>query len=71
MNTIADLHVISALKKKRSELSGDLIKLDKQKALIKARIAHVDATLKLFGYIATHQRSRHAVAMCVYSNVMN
>ena len=47
---MSDPHVITALERKRAELAGDLKKLDKQRASIKARIAHVDATLKLFGY---------------------
>ena len=47
---MADPHVITALEKKRSELAGDLKKLDKQRASIRARIDHVDAALKEFGY---------------------
>jgi len=45
-----DPHVITALVSKRSELAGDLIKLDKQRAAIKSRLNHVDQTLKMFGY---------------------
>jgi hypothetical protein len=47
---MADPHVITALVKKRSELSGDLIKLDKQRRVIKACISSVGATLKEFAY---------------------
>lgn len=43
-------HAISALKRKRAELAGDLIGLDKQRPSVCQRIAHVDATLRLFGY---------------------
>lgn len=47
---MADPHVISALERKRSELSGDLLKLDKQRLTVKARIAHIDAAMREFGY---------------------
>ena len=47
---MADPHVISAHERKRSELSGDLKKLDNHRASIRARIVHVDEALKMFGY---------------------
>lgn len=47
---MAEKHVITALEKKRAELSGDLIKLDKQRRSIRNRIENVDQTLKMFGY---------------------
>lgn len=43
-------HAISALKRKRAELAGDLIGLEKQRRAVCQRIAHVDATLRLFGF---------------------
>jgi hypothetical protein len=45
-------HVITALARKRAELAGDLVKLDKRRAGITARIAHVDAALRESGYDA-------------------
>jgi hypothetical protein len=47
---MSEPHVITALVDKRAELAGDIVTLDKQRRSIRAKIAHVDQTLKLFGY---------------------
>lgn len=43
-------HVICALVRKRAELAGDIVKLDKQRKALRLKILHVDKALKLFGY---------------------
>ena len=47
---MADPHVITALVRKRAELSGELSEIDRQRRSVRSRIAHVDEALKLFGY---------------------
>ena len=47
---MADPHVITALVKKRSELSGELRKLDRQCSDLRRRLSYVDHALKEFGY---------------------
>ena len=41
-------HVISALRDKRAEISGEILKLEKDIAQRRAKLMHLDATLKLF-----------------------
>ena len=47
---MAEPHVISALKTKRAELSGEMQKLDERRIALKAHIANIDAVLRLFCY---------------------
>jgi len=47
---MSESHAISALRRKRAELSGELIGLEKQRRALAARINHVDEALKLFGF---------------------
>lgn len=47
---MADPHVVSALKAKRAELSGELGKIDERRAALREHIAHIDAVLRLFHY---------------------
>jgi len=47
---MAEPHVVTALVAKRSELSGDLERLDERRAAIKGHIANLDAVLRLFCY---------------------
>jgi hypothetical protein len=47
---MAELHVVTALKAKRAELSGEIQKLDERRAALKAHVAHLDAVLRLFHY---------------------
>jgi len=41
-------HVISALCDKRSEMSGEIISLEKRLSTIRSEIAHLDASIKIF-----------------------
>ena len=41
-------HVISALRDKRAEISGEILKLEKDIAQRRAELMHLDATLRLF-----------------------
>ena len=45
---MAELHVISALRDKRSELAGIVNRLQQQLAEHRASLAHLDATMLLF-----------------------
>ena len=45
---MAELHVIAALRDKRSELAGMVIGLERQLAEHRASLMHVDATMRLF-----------------------
>jgi hypothetical protein len=45
---MAELHVIAALRDKRSELSGLMMGLERQLAEHRASLTHVDATMRLF-----------------------
>lgn len=47
---MSDPHVISALVRKRAELAGKAIDLDRQKAKLRAEIRHIDHALAIFGY---------------------
>ena len=47
---MAESHVISALKTKRAELSGEIQKLDERRAALREHIHHIDAVLRLFCY---------------------
>jgi hypothetical protein len=45
---MAELHVIAALRDKRSELAGMVMGLERQLAGYRASLMHVDATMRLF-----------------------
>src|SRR5881275_2801007 len=45
---MAELHVICALRDKRSELAGMMNRLEQQLAQHRASLAHLDATMQLF-----------------------
>ena len=45
---MAELHVIAALRDKRSELAGMVMGLERQLAEHRASLTHVDATMRLF-----------------------
>src|SRR5712671_884166 len=45
---MAELHVISALRDKRSELAGIVSRLEQQLVTHRASLTHVDATMLLF-----------------------
>jgi hypothetical protein len=47
---MGELHVISALVRKRAELSGRMIALDGEKAKLRSQLNHIDNVLALFGY---------------------
>ena len=47
---MSESHAISALRRKRAELSGELVELEKQRKAIVSRINHADETLRLFGF---------------------
>ena len=49
-------HVISALVKKRAELSGDLVSHDRQRKLITTKIDHIDSALAIFGFDGVPQQ---------------
>ena len=63
---MAEPHVITALIRKRAELSGDLKKLDKQRRSIRDKIVHVDNALKLFSYDGN---PRHIPPRCQYTRL--
>ena len=42
--------IISALVRKRAELSGEYLDLEKRRNVIRTKIVHIDSTLRLFGY---------------------
>ena len=46
---MAELHVVGALRDKRSELAGMVVRLEQQLAEHRASLMHVDATMLLFG----------------------
>jgi len=48
MNTLGNKYAFAALKSKRAELSAQLKSLGKQIKAVKAEVAHLDATLRLF-----------------------
>jgi len=43
-------HAVSALRKIRAELSGELVELEKHRRVLAGKINHVDQTLKLLGF---------------------
>ena len=45
---MAELHVMDALREKRSELSGVVSRLEQQLAQHRGSLAHLDATMRLF-----------------------
>ena len=45
---MAETHVISALRAKRAEVSGHIHDLEKKVKTWRARLAHIDATIKIF-----------------------
>jgi hypothetical protein len=45
---MAETHVISALRAKRAEISGYIHDLEKKVKTRRARLAHIDATIKIF-----------------------
>lgn len=45
---MAELHVIAALRDKRSELAGKVMSLEQQLAEHRGSLTHVDATMRLF-----------------------
>jgi hypothetical protein len=45
---MTELHVIAALRDKRSELAGMVTGLEQQLAEHRASLTHVDATMRLF-----------------------
>ena len=45
---MAELHVMDALREKRSELSGAVSRLEQQLAQHRGSLAHLDATMRLF-----------------------
>jgi hypothetical protein len=45
---MAELHVIGALRNKRSELAGTLRQIEQQLVQQRANLAHLDATMRLF-----------------------
>jgi hypothetical protein len=45
---MAETHVISALRAKRAEISGYIHDLEKKVKTWRARLAHIDATIKIF-----------------------
>jgi hypothetical protein len=76
---MAEPHVIGALRNKRAELAGTLRQLEQQLAGHRANLAHLDATMRLFGIVkltgtslkraeATIEmlcRSRNALSACL------
>ena len=45
---MAELHVVSALRAKRAEISAYIHDLEKRVATWRARLAHIDASIKIF-----------------------
>lgn len=45
---MTETHVVSALKKKRSEVAGHVHDLEKKVKTWRARLAHIDETIKIF-----------------------
>jgi uncharacterized protein YeeX (DUF496 family) len=45
---MSETHVVSALRKKRSEVAGYIHDLEKKVRLQRARLAHIDETIKIF-----------------------
>lgn len=47
---MSESHAISALRRKRAELSGELVELETRRRALSTKISHVDETLKLMGF---------------------
>jgi hypothetical protein len=45
---MSETHVVSALRKKRAEVAGHIHDLEKKVRLQRARLAHIDETIKIF-----------------------
>jgi hypothetical protein len=45
---MTETHVVSALRKRRSEVAGHVHDLEKKVATWRARLAHIDETIKIF-----------------------
>jgi hypothetical protein len=45
---MTETHVVSALRKKRSEVAGHVHDLEKKVATWRARLAHIDETIRIF-----------------------
>lgn len=45
---MSETHVVSALRKKRSEVAGHVHDLEKKAATWRARLAHIDETIRIF-----------------------
>ena len=45
---MAERHVISALRDKRAELAGRIVRIEQQLGQFRADLIHVDATIRLF-----------------------
>jgi len=41
-------HIVSALCQKRSEMSGEIIELEKRLSDIRKQMSHIDASIKIF-----------------------
>jgi hypothetical protein len=48
MAAMAETHVVSALRAKRAEVSGYIHDLEKKVKTWRSRLAHIDATIKIF-----------------------
>jgi hypothetical protein len=55
---MADPHVISALRKKRAELSGELVAAEKRIVLLRADIASLDGAIRVFDPTAAPDKIR-------------
>jgi ribosomal protein L29 len=53
---MGDTFVISGLRDKRSELAGQIVELEKQAMRLRADLAHVEATLRIFDPSAELER---------------
>jgi hypothetical protein len=55
---MADPHVISSLSRKRREIAGEIVELEKQAAQKRADLAHVNAVLRLYDPKAAEESVR-------------
>jgi hypothetical protein len=53
---MGDTFIISGLRDKRSELAGQIVELEKQAMRLRADLAHVEATLRIFDPSAELER---------------
>ena len=49
MNELGNKYALAALKHRRASLAGEIVSLEKQAAWKRSQLAHVDATLAVFG----------------------